>query len=167
MSDIDKLIIEPISRSHSRPGFKCGVEALDNYLQRQAGQDNKRNISRVYVAVQPDNMEKVIGYYTLSSLSIELKNLPEKLIKKLPKHPIPAALIGRLAVAVFAQGNGVGRVLLADAIKRTMAVSNEIAIYAMVVDAINEKAISFYKQYGFKPLCDKPFRLFLPLKSIM
>ena len=167
MSDINKLIIEPISQSHNRPGFKCGIEALDNYLKRQAGQDNKRNISRVYVAVQPDNPEKIIGYYTLSSLSIELNNLPENLIKKLPKHPIPAALIGRLAVAKFAQRNGIGGILLADAIKRTMAVSNEIAIYAMVVDAINARAMSFYKQYGFRPLCDKPLRLFLPLKSII
>lgn len=167
MNDTNKLIIEPLGASHNRHGFKCGIESLDNYLKRQAGQDIKRHISRVYVAVQQNNPKKIIGYYTLSSLSIELNQLPEKLSKKLPGYPIPAALIGRLAVAKSNQGNGIGRVLLADAVKRTIAVSDEIAIYTIVVDAINEKAKTFYRQYGFKPLCDKPLRLFLPLKSII
>ena len=165
MNDQSKLKIEPLTSVHDRPGFKCGVDSLDKYIRTQAGQDIKRHISRIYVAVLPDDLKKIIGYYTLSSLSIELKHLPEKIYVKLPKYPIPAALIGRLAVAGFAQGNGIGRMLLADAIKRTMAVSNEIAIYAIVVDAINDKAVSFYRQYGFEPLGDNTLRLFLPLKS--
>ena len=107
----------------------------------------------------------VLGYYTLSTLSIDLSILPEKIAKKLPRHPIPAALIGRLAVDVSAQGKGIGKMLLANAIKRTLAVSNEIAIYAMVVDAINEEAVSFYKRYGFSILARDGNRLFLPLNS--
>ena len=86
--------------------------------------------------------------------------------RKLPKHPVPAALIGRLAVADVAQGQGVGNMLLADAIKRTLAVSDQIAIYAMVVDAITDDAEGFYKQFGFTRLGDDRPRLFLPLKSI-
>lgn len=126
----------------------------------------KRRISRVFVATESDTPGIIIGYYTLSTLSIELGNLPGSLARKLPKHPIPAALIGRLAVSQNAQGYGIGKMILIDAIKRTLAVSNNIAIYAMVVDAINEKAQQFYEQFGFTQLSSESQRLFLPLKSI-
>ena len=166
MTDFQNLIIAPLNPAHDRSGFQCGVEALDRYLKIQAGQDIKRRISRVFVATQPDNPRAAIGYYTLSTLSIELNQLPEKLAQTLPKHPVPAALIGRLAVSDIAQGQGVGKMLLTDAIKRTLAVSDQIAIYAMVVDAINENAKKFYEQFGFIRLSDDSPRLFLPLKSI-
>jgi hypothetical protein len=91
---------------------------------------------------KPDNPKAAIGYYTLSTLSIELNQLPEKLARKLPKHPVPAALIC------------------------TLAVTDQIAIYAMVVDVINENAKGFYEQFGFTRLSDDSPRLFLPLKSI-
>jgi ribosomal protein S18 acetylase RimI-like enzyme len=166
MTDFQNLVIAPLNPTHDRTGFRCGVEALDNYLKKQAKQDIKRHISRVFVTTKPDNPKVVIGYYTLSTLSIELNQIPEKLARKLPKHPVPAALIGRLAVNNAAQGQGVGKMLLADAIKRTLAVSDQIAIYAMVVDAINDNAKRFYEQFGFKRLSDDRPRLFLPLKSI-
>jgi ribosomal protein S18 acetylase RimI-like enzyme len=166
MTDFQNLVIEPLNHTHDRAGFRCGVEALDRYLKKQAKQDIKRRISRVFVAIKPENPKVVIGYYTLSTLSIELNHLPEKLARKLPKHPVPAALIGRLAVSKAAQGQGVGKLLLANAIKRTLAVSDQIAIYAMVVDAINDHATGFYEQFGFTRLSDDSPRLFLPLKSI-
>ena len=166
MTDFQNLVIAPLNSTHDRTGFQCGVEALDSYLKKQAKQDIKRHISRVFVATMPNNPKVVIGYYTLSTLSIELNQIPEKLARKLPKHPLPAALIGRLAVNNAAQGQGLGKMLLADAIKRTLAVSDQIAIYAMVVDAINDNAKRFYEQFGFKRLSDDRPRLFLPLKSI-
>lgn len=165
MSSCYNLTIEPLKSAHDREGFSCGVDVLDRYLKQQAKQDIKRSISRVYVAVTPDNTEQVVGYYSLSSLSIEVNHLPFHISKKLPKHHIPAALIGRLAVCQTAQGNGVGKMLLADAVKRTLAVSSEIAIYAIVVDTINDNARRFYEQFGFETLCDESLRMFLPLKS--
>ncbi len=166
MTDFQNLVIKPLNPTHDRTGFQCGVEALDRYLKKQAKQDIKRRISRVFVATKPDNPKTVMGYYTLSTLSIELNQLPEKLVRKLPKHPVPAALIGRLAVSNAAQGQGVGKMLLADAIKRTLAVSDQIAIYAIVVDAIDDNAKGFYEQFGFTRLSDDSPRLFLPLQSI-
>ena len=166
MSDFYNLIIEPLNTTHDRPGFCCGVETLDRYLQKQAKQDIKRHISRVFIAAETDRPKKVIGYYTLSSLSIELNQLPENLSRKLPKHPIPAVLIGRLAVSQSARGKGVGKMLLADVVKRVLAVSDEIAIYAMVVDAINSDAQHFYERFGFIPLSDDSHRLFLAMQSI-
>lgn len=167
MTCFPNLIIEPLTKAHNRSVFRCGINALDRYLSHQAGQDIKRRISRVFVATAPNSPQKIVGFYTLSTLSIELTQLPEKIARKLPKHPIPAALIGRLAVEASAHGNGIGKRLLADAIKRTLSVSDQIAIYAMVVDAINEDAEAFYKKFGFLKLCDDHSKYFLPLKSIL
>jgi GNAT superfamily N-acetyltransferase len=157
MTDFQNLVVAPLKPTHDRTAFQCGVEALDRYLKMQAKQDIKRGISRVFVATKPDNPKAVIGYYTLSTLSIELNRLPEKLARKLPN--------GRLAVNSSAQGQGVGKMLLADAIKRTLSVSDQIAIYTMVVDAINDTAKGFYEKFGFTRLSDDGPRLFLPLKS--
>ncbi len=165
MIDYHYLVIEPLSSAHNRPDFRCGVASLDNYLKKQAKQDVKRRISRAFVATTPESPSTVVGYYTLSALSIELEQLPEEVARKLPRHPIPAALIGRLAVSEHAQGLGVGKMLLMDAIKRTLGVSDDIAIYAMVVDAIDEQAEHFYQQFGFSLLPSGSRRLFLPLKS--
>ena len=107
----------------------------------------------------------MLGYYTLSTLSIDLSVLPDRIAKKLPRHPIPAALIGRLTVDIYTQGKGIGKMLLSNAIRRTLAVSDDIAIYAIVVDAINAEAESFYKLYEFSRLAHTGSRLFLPLKS--
>jgi len=167
MTDYENLVIAPLNPTHDRAGFQCGVEALDRYFKKQANQDVKRRISRVFVATKPDDLKQVVGYYTLSGLSIEVNQLPEKLTRKLPKHQEPAALIGRLAVSNDRQGQGVGKLLLADAIKRTLAVSDQIAIHAMVVDTFNDIARGFYEQFGFARLSDDSPRLFLPLKSVI
>lgn len=166
MMGLPPLIIEPLNVTHERTSFKCDVESLDRYLKKQARQDIRRCISRVFVASRPETPQAIVGYYTLSTLSIALNQLPQHLARKLPKHPVPAALIGRLAVKRTEQGQGIGKMLLADAVKRTMAVSDQIAIYAMVVDAIDENASRFYGRFGFTSLSDDSSRLFLPLKSI-
>jgi GNAT superfamily N-acetyltransferase len=159
------LVIAPLNKDHDRAGFHCNVDTLDHYIHKQAGQDIKRRISRIFVAEQPGNSKEILGYYSLSTLSVQLSDLPENLAKKLPRHPIPAALIGRLAVSKHAQGHGIGRMLLIDAIQRTLSVSDQIAIFAMIVDAVNDNARGFYEKYGFTCLKDSSKRLFLPLKS--
>ena len=166
MSDPSALGIEPLGKNHNRAAFSCGAIDLDTYFQRQATQDSKRRIARVFVARFASDEDIVVGYYTLSALAIDVSTLPNDLAKKLPKHPIPAALIGRLAVRSQSQGAGIGGILLADAIKRTLSIGDEIAIYAMVVDALNVKAEAFYKSFGFAKLSTDTNRLFLPLKSI-
>jgi GNAT superfamily N-acetyltransferase len=166
MTDDARLVIQPLDTRHDRAGFRCGVAALDTYLARQARQDVKRRISRVFVAASETQPSTILGYYTLSSLAIELDVLPPHLARRLPRHPVPAALLGRLAVSQAAQGQGIGSMLLADAVKRTLSVSNEIAIYALVVDAVDESAQRFYERFGFTLLGREGRRLFLPLKSV-
>jgi len=166
MGSDGQLVIQALATHHQRANFRCGHPALDRYLRAQARQDEKRRVSRVFVASIQNNPNTIVGYYTLSSLAIELNELPTELARQLPRHPIPAALLGRLAVSLDAQGLGIGRMLLADALKRCLMVSDEIAIYALVVDAIDDSARAFYAQYGFQPLSSRKQRLFLPLKSI-
>ncbi len=167
MINFQNLVIAPLNADHDRASFHCNIETLDHYIHKQAGQDIKRHISRIFVAALPGNPKDVMGYYSLSTLSIELSQLPEKLARKLPKHPVPAALIGRLAVSKNAQGCGIGKMMLVDAVKRTLSVSDQIAIYAIVVDAINDKAKGFYEQFCFSSLSNDGPRLFLPLKSLL
>lgn len=166
MSRRSTLIIEPLGKKHNRAAFSCGADDLDYYLQRQASQDTKRRIARIFVVRSENDEEEVLGYYTLSALSIALSALPSDLARKLPKHAIPAALIGRLAVSSESQGRGIGKILLTDAIKRTLGVGEEIAVYAMVVDALNAEAEAFYLSFGFAKLGTGTNRLFLPLRSI-
>lgn len=165
MSTTQLIIIEPLVEYHDRQSFYCGIEPLDNYLKKQAKQDVKRRISRVFIATLESNPTKILGYYTLSTLSLELTELPTELARKLPKHPVPAALIGRLACSNDVQSQGVGKMLLMNAIKRTINVSDQIGIYTIVVDAINHQASGFYMQYGFSKLSKESKRLFLAIKS--
>jgi len=169
------IVIEPFDAiRHSkklRNQFSSGDPILDSYIKKQAKQDIKRRISHVYIASakttnQEDQQQNpILGFYTLSTSSINLAQLPPDKANKLPKHTIPAALIGRIAVNHSFQDQGIGRHLLADAVKRTLAVSQQIGIYALVVDAIDTNAYHFYQTYGFKPLKNKQ-RLFLQLRRL-
>lgn len=114
----------------------------------------------MFVAV--DDELGVVGFYSLSSLSLSLEHLPEEIARKLPRYDaIPAALIGRLARDERVRGQGVGELLLADAIYRILGAGSSIAIFAIVVDAKDERAVEFYKAFGFRPFPLQPKRLFL------
>lgn len=162
MTESDRLLIEPLARRHDRTVFSSGVAELDQYLARRAGQDTRRRIARVFVCTAGGG-DGVLGYYTLSALSVDLASLPDRLSRRLPRHPVPCALIGRLAVDRSRQGQGLGRMLLADAVKRAIAIGDSMAIHAMIVDAENEGAKAFYEKFGFIPLPGNAMRLFLPL----
>jgi GNAT superfamily N-acetyltransferase len=143
-------------------GFDCGERALDEYLQRYATQDIKRGVARVFVASPAEQTQMVAGFYTLSAASIAAETLPEKWRKKLPRYPVPVALLGRLAVSQQFQGRGLGSVLLADACKRIVAASQTLAVAAIVVDAKSPKAAAFYQHFGFLMLPGQPGRWMLP-----
>jgi len=143
-------------------GFDCGEKALDEYLQRYASQDIKRGVARVFVASPAGQPQVVAGFYTLSAASIAAETLPEKWRKKLPRYPVPVALLGRLAVAQRFQGQGLGSILLADACKRVSTASETLAVAAIVVDAKSPRAAAFYQHFGFMELPGQPGRWMLP-----
>lgn len=155
--------VEVLGPQHDRSRFECGVEPLDRYFRIQAGQDARNNVAAPFVLVLSD--ETIAGYYTLSSTAVQLAELPEQTVRKLPRYPlVPATLLGRLAVDRRQQGKGYGRFLLADALYR--AVRSEIASFAVIVDAKDESARRFYERESFLPLPDQPMKLFRPMTDI-
>ena len=163
MSNFD---FQALDKSFDRDTFDCGSEELNNFLKAKARQNQKAGSNRTFVAVKSDDSDKrVLGYYSLSMGEIDLSNLPEALRKKLPKHPVPIARIGRLAVDKSTQGQGLGKFILVDAMKRVQTASASVGVYALLVDAKDDQAKTFYKKYGFIELVDEPMTLFLPLAS--
>jgi predicted GNAT family N-acyltransferase len=154
-----KVRFEVLSGAHDRSSFRCGNVALDEWFRARAGQDQKRNVAQVFVALQESRM---VGFFSLSMFTLSLESIPEALAKKLPRYEaIPAAIIGRLARAESERGTGLGDLLLADAIKRVLAAAESVAAYAIVVDAKDDAGKRFYEAHGFIPLASRPRRLFL------
>lgn len=162
-----KLIIEEFDRkAHDRNGFTCGKPALDTYLQHHISQDVKKDLCKAYI-LREEHSNLVLGYYTLSSLAVLLTDLPAAAAKGLRYSSIPSVLLGRLAVEKASRGKGYGKLLIADAYKRVIKVSEEIGVYAIVVDALDGEAVSFYQAFGFEFFLDSTDRLFIPLRSIV
>ncbi|MGH2460374.1 MAG: GNAT family N-acetyltransferase [Chloroflexota bacterium] len=162
----EKLQSEPLGPRHDRQAFSCGVEPLDRYLRQQAGQEQRRNVAVPYVLVDVET-GAIVGYYTLSAFTIAPASLPSEASQKLPRYrTYPAILIGRLALDHRYHGKGLGRVLLADALTRCRVLSKELAAIAVVVDAKDDRARSFYEHVGFLRLLDDPYRLYLPMATI-
>ncbi len=155
--------VEQLSATHDRQGFRCGVEALDRYIQQQAGQDAKRNTATVFVLTSDSHT--IVGFYTLSALSIPCADIPLTFQKKLPRTPIPATLLGRMAVSESHRGQRLGGWLLMNALHTAYLASQTVASWAVVVDA-KQGAKDFYLKYGFAQFLDDGDRLFLPMTSI-
>lgn len=154
------LRIESLTSAHDRSRFSCGQADLDDWFRKRAGQDERRNVTRVFVAV--DDEVGVVGFYSLSTFTFVLEDLPAIIARKLPKYDaVPAALIGRLARDQRARGRGLGELLLADAIWRILAAGQSLAVFAIVVDAKDEAAAAFYESFGFQRFPTRPMRLFL------
>jgi GNAT superfamily N-acetyltransferase len=157
--------IERLADVHDRSPFCCGQPSLDDFLKKLAGQYDRRDFARTYAALLPPDLT-VQGYYTLSGGALDLSLLPETVRKKLPRHLVPVACLGRLAVTQAAQGQKLGKLLLMDALGRCSRASAEVALYAVEVVAIDDKARDFYLKYGFMPLTDDPHHLYLSMKAI-
>ncbi len=165
------LDIEPLGASHKklRAAFSCGVQALDRYLKQQASQDAENGAALLFVLATTDG--RIAGYYTLSSYGIRSDDIPPELVKRfrLPRYNvIGATLLGRLARDLSFKGQGIGELLLLDALKRTLHGSRTVASsVGVIVDAKDEKAQRFYNEYGFfAPFPDTQRRLFLRMETI-
>jgi GNAT superfamily N-acetyltransferase len=158
--------INPLTKSHERKSFDCGHEDLNRYLREQARQDAEKRVAAPFVLTQPSD-PKVLGFYTLSSSIIPFDELPEELMKRLPRYgQLPVTLLGRLAADRSAGGQGAGEFLLVDALGRSLEAAQQIAAMAVIVDAKNERAESFYRHFDFQPFQKTPLRLFLSMAQI-
>lgn len=161
-----EVVFEPLGDDHDRAAFSCGVETLDRYLKQQAGQDIRRRVAAVFVAHEPA-VTTVAAYYTLSAFGIAPASLPAEVTRRLPRYdPLPATLIGRLAVDQRYQGQGLGRQLLMDALERSASLASHIASMAIVVEAKDDAARGFYERYGFRRFLNREYRLYLPMATV-
>jgi predicted GNAT family N-acyltransferase len=158
------LKIIPFNRKFRRDHFSCGKSPLDNYILRNATKDVKTGVCTCFVII--DENQRVIAYYTLAAESVSIDDAPEQLKKKINYPYIPVILLGRLAVHNEYKGKGYGKILLADALKRSLQVAKgQIGSVAVVVDPIDNEAERFYLKYGFTRLPDSG-RMFMTMRKI-
>lgn len=162
MADWD---IRRLGRKHDRSEFECGQPILDEWLKTKAGQFDRKDLARTFVATQP-GLVAVRGYYALSTHRVMHESLPSDESKGLPRLDVPVVLLGRLAVDQRVHGQGLGAILLIDALRRSAHISEEIGIRAVEVDAIDDAARKFYLKFGFRSLLDDPNHLFMPMHEI-
>lgn len=163
MSQAVPVSIEALAKGHDRRTFSCGVEALDLYLRRFARQHADAHISRTYVAVRSATVH---GFYSLAMSGIRRENLPDKYLDRFPNFPLPVARLARLAVDLNHQRQGLGELLLADALQRCLHISESIGMLGVIVDAKDERARGWYERYEFERLPDAPLTLWLPTAAI-
>lgn len=155
--------IEKLRREHSVENFDCGQEALNRFLVRFALSNQLANASQTYVGLAD---KEIAGFYTLVVSEIAYEDAPERLTKGLARHPVPVAILARLAVSVDQQGKGVGAGLLKDAMKRTLQAADIIGIRAFIVHAKDDNAKRFYERFNFVPSPTDPLHLYLLIKDI-
>lgn len=148
---------------HDRAGFRSGEPVLDDYFHRNAAQHSAKGISTVYVLVDTAQPSVVLGFYTLSAAQLDVVQISDADRKKLPRYPLPCFRMGRLACRISHQGQGLGQVLMGLAVARCLQARQQVAAYALIVDAKHETAKAFYLHYGFTACKDAPLTLYLPL----
>lgn len=160
------LRIEALASRHERNAFSCGVDSLDRYLWVQASQDIRRKANGVFILVEPEKPNVILGYYTLCATGLPQGDVPAAARKHVPRYPlVSATLIGRLAVSEARQGERLGAMLLADAVRRAYRSADTVGSSMLVEDALNERAAAFYEGNGFVRLPDS-LRLMLPMHAI-
>ena len=160
----NQIQLQPLQDNHDTEAFTCGVDALDRWLKSIARQHVNKGVSRTFVAIDPANPAQIVGYYSLTVAEIDTDKLPKDVARKLPRRAT-LVLIGRLATSSAARGQGIGALLLVDALKRIIRVANDVGVTLVLVDAKDDPAASFYQHFGFVPLPENPLRLALPVET--
>ncbi len=156
--------IRPIDRQMERTSFDCDVAPFNEYLQRYALQNQKKDAARTYVVVDAES--KIVGYYTLVFGSVSTEDATPDVAAGLGRYPIPIILIARLAVDVSMKGKGLGGQLLRDALLRSFQASDIAGLRAVLVHAKDDRAKQFYQKYGFVSSPLDELQLFLRISDI-
>ena len=162
----DTYHIRPLDDTVDRSAFECGEQALDAYIRRYASQDVKRGVARVFVATPREAPSQLAGFFSLSAGAVRCDDLPLELARRLPRYPVPVALLGRLGVDRSFQRRGLGSILVFDACCKVVQAGAVLAVAGLVVDAKSDAATSFYRQFGFVPMPGQPGRLLLSMKTL-
>lgn len=159
--------LESLSKSHDRDGFTCGSEPLDAFLKQTARQHAERGISRTFVLVEEDSSppKRILGYFTLNLCQLKSEALPPEVARRFPRD-ISGVKLGRLAVDLEFQRQGIGKMLMGGAMSKFMEIFRSAGGIGLFVDAKDENARRYYESFGFIPLPDDELQLFLPVKTI-
>lgn len=157
------LHIEKLNRTHAVEHFTCGQPDLDRFLLRHALQAQQANSSQTYLGL---SAQEVVGFYTIVAGEVAHADAPERVVKGMPRHPIPLLVLARLAVHTDWQGRRIGIGLLLDALGRTLQVADVIGVRALAVHAKDDRAASFYRHFDFTPSPTDPRHLFMIIKDI-
>lgn len=157
--------IELLANFHKRKHFTCGIEPIDSYLKQQAGKEIKAHVATTFILRAKEDY-KVMGCYTLSSIAVDVGELPEYVSEKFTQNSLlPATLLSRLAIHTSHQGNNLRELLIVDALWRSIQASQEVASFAVVVEPTDEMATNFYRYYGFTQFFHHKCKLFLPMAT--
>ena len=156
---------EPLGATHVVDGFDCATESLNRWLVRHARQAQSAGSARTYV-VHDEEQGRVVGYHAIAAASVTADEATSRAARGMPRRPIPAILLGRLAVDASVHGHGLGAWLLRDATLRTLTAAGEVGIRVLLVHAIDERAASFYARHGFESSPTDPLNLQMLIKDI-
>ncbi len=162
------LLCVPITDEDAASDFDCGVPALNTYFHKRAISNDRRGLGKTYVLRGPAAGPSVLGFYTLSMADVETATLPRKHRSNVPTHPLPVALIGRLARDLRVKGQSVGETLLVDAFRRILPAASTLGCFGVIVDAKDADGVAFYQRYGFEPLPPEryPRRMFIAIDTV-
>lgn len=156
--------LEPLVRQHRRREFDCGDKAVTDWLRTKALQHQEKHLSATKVLLNPN--EAIAGYYTLATGQVDFGDLPAELAKNLPRRALPVAILAWLGVSAAHQRQGLGRRLLAQALRDCYDAGQTFAFVAVILDCIDDGAKAFYQQWDFTELPGHPYRLFLSAKTL-
>lgn len=151
------------SRLHDRAIFSCGEPSLDEYLRERASQHQRDGIATTHVLVDEGQPARIQGYCSLAAAQLNLPDLQPEDRMRLPRYPVPALRVARLAVDSRAQGSGLGQLLLGHAVNCALGVREQLGVRVVVVDALHAMAARFYRQYGFRETTAGAATMYLPL----
>lgn len=157
---------EPIAKKHQRDAFDCGEPALNDFLQNHARKNHEAGGAKTFLAIADEDGATVLGFYSLSPASVEYAKTPDIVKRKLARYDVPVFRLARLAVHRGVQGKGMGGQLLLAAGRRCILAAAEVGGVALLIDAKNERAATWYKSYGAVPIEDAPLSLLLPLATM-
>lgn len=158
--------IERLDENHDRSSFRCGNEPLDRWFSDHAWTTQRQDTARTFVLIADDG--QIIGYYSLSMGGVEQASAPGRLVRGLPRHPVPIVILARLAVAMSAQGQGLAMSLLFEAFHRAALAAEHAAARLIAVDPIDDEARRFYERWGFRPVDgDMGGRLYVRTRDVL
>lgn len=151
--------LEPLTRRHPRRGFDCGEATVTDWLRTKAWQHQEKHLSITKVLLDPQ--DAIAGYYTLATGQVDFGDLPSELSRQLPRRALPVAILAWLGVSSAHQRQGLGRRLLAQALRDCYDAGQTFAFIAVLLDCVDDAAKAFYRQWDFAELPGHPYRLFL------